>query len=98
MVPPSAVLLEDACRAHSQAAEWKTENEAAENTHTKKTQIKKIKTKNKYRIEALFAADNTKPLQIPPLMGPFFQPNDFIHAHFKSIYYRLSFIFVSVCF
>ena len=34
MVPPSAVLLEDACRAHSQAAEWKTENEAAENTHT----------------------------------------------------------------
>ena len=45
MVPPSAVLLEDACRAHSQAAEWKTENEAAENTHTQKNTNKENKNK-----------------------------------------------------
>ena len=44
----SAVLLEDACRAHSQAAAWKEAN------------------------EVLFAADSTIPLQIPPLMGPFY--------------------------
>ena len=60
----AALLLEDAFRGHSQAADWKSRNDR---------EMKK---------------DNPSAKTIPALPGPHCQPNDYIHAMLKSIYYK----------